>query len=138
MSKKILIIIFIVIILIIIAALIYWFTLPEETTVVTMQEFNNSNQFGSAALVPENNKTRIIINLANTPNYPQQAYILQGSCEQPGNVIYTLSPLIDGKSETVIDLSLENLFDQLPLVIAVYRETPTAQINVSCGSILKP
>ncbi|MBD3359096.1 MAG: hypothetical protein GF365_00085 [Candidatus Buchananbacteria bacterium] len=138
MSKKILIIISIVIILIIIVAIIYWFTLPAETTVVTMQEFNNSNQFGSTALVPENNKTRIIINLANSPNYPQQAYILEGSCEQPGDVIYTLSPLINGKSETVIDLSLKKLFNKLPLTIAVYRETPATQVNVSCGSILTP
>ncbi len=138
MSKKILLIIFIVIILIIIAALIYWFTLPAETTVVTMQEFNNSNQSGSAALVSENNQTRIIINLANSPNYAQQVYILKGSCEQPGEIMYTLSPLINGQSETVIDLSLKNLFDQLPLTIAVYRETQTDQVNVSCGSIVTP
>lgn len=136
MAKKVLIIV-IIILIIIIAVVVYfnWFAIPNQPLIVTMTEINNSRQSGSATLIPEGEKTRIIINLANAPNYSQSVYIIEGYCARPGNAKYSLESLNKGRSESLLDLPFKEIIKQLPLAIGVYRPTQTEQINIACGNI---
>ena len=136
MSKKTLIIIFIIILVIIIAGLIYWLTLLKEPLTITLVEFNNSRQSGSAVLIPEEKQTRILVNLANARG-EQPVYISSGTCLKPFEVKYNLAPLINGQSETMLNLPLKDLLKQLPLAIIIYSPAQILERQTACGDIIK-
>ena len=77
-------------------------------------------------------RTRVTIELSGFPETPQPAHIHERSCgdidPQPTD---TLQPVVNGRSETVIAVSLEHLRGS-PHAVAVQK---SADAYVACGTI---
>lgn len=66
--------------------------------------------------------------------YP--AFITEGSCDQPGSQLYSLSPITDGKTENYLRSSLVDFKKQLPLALVVLKSAQEPHIIIACGDLL--
>ncbi len=106
--------------------------------VVTMSALNASGETGTATLSDVEGKAKVVINLAGAPlGLPQPAHIHVGSCPNPGAVKYPLSNVIDGKSETMLSISIDQLLKELPLAVNVHKSAADLKTYVSCGDIIQ-
>src|SRR5205809_5566005 len=101
-----------------------------------MTALNNSGQSGTATLTPVDGKTRVQIELANPAPEAQPVHIHSGSCSKLGSVQHPLSNVVNGRSETTVDVSLAGLLSS-PSAINVHRSMSQAGVYVSCGDIKK-
>lgn len=107
----------------------------REVTVMLGAQ-NASGQDGRATLVETDGKTKVMIAIGSgAAGIAQPVHIHVGSCPAPGAVKYPLSNVVDGRSETVLDVSLETLAKELPLAINVHKSKDDAKTYVSCGNI---
>jgi len=109
----------------------------EKTVTVTLNAQNNSGEKGSAVLSDVDGKTKVTVNINGAPaGIAQPMHIHTGSCPTPGAVLYPLTSLMNGISETVIDVPLSKILSELPLAINVHKSAAEAKIFVSCGDIV--
>jgi hypothetical protein len=98
---------------------------------------NNSGEGGTAVLSDENGKTKVVLNITGQPaNVLQPAHIHTGSCANLGGVKYPLTFPMNGKSETTIDVSLDQLLTQLPLAINVHKSASEITVYTACADIM--
>lgn len=96
----------------------------------------DSDQVGAADLVEENGQTKVIINLIGyTEDVEQPAHIHTGVCPGIGAVKYPLTSLINGKSVTVLPVTLTQLKNELPLAINVHKSEEEISIYTVCGPL---
>ena len=110
--------------------------ISDEVT-VQMQAQNNSGQSGTATLTRvESTNTKVTVQLENPPAGPQPAHIHTGNCPKPGGVKYPLTNVENGKSETTVAASLDDLLAGA-FAINVHKSPGEASVYVSCGDIRK-
>ena len=63
------------------------------------------------------------------------AHIHEGSCTALGAVKYPLTPVVNGSSETILDVSIEQLFNELPLAINVHKCQEELGVYIACGDL---
>ena len=111
--------------------------MEKKDVVVTLSAQNNSGQSGQATLSDINGKTKVVINVASgAVDVAQPAHIHMGACPNPGAVAYPLANVVNGKSETILDVSIETLKSKLPLAVNTHKSSADIKIYVSCGDIL--
>lgn len=111
-------------------------TPPPARRVITLLQLNASGEYGTAFLVPEGSKTRVILQLTGAPREnAQPAHIHAGSCANLGAVQYPLAAAVNGYSETILSLSLSSLLSKRPLAINVHQSTSEAGRYISCGNL---
>ena len=106
---------------------------------VRMGAQNKSGESGTARLTAEGaDKTRIVISLKGAPKgTPQPAHVHEGSCAKlDPKPKQGLENVVDGKSSTVVPMSLETLTAG-NLAINVHNSTDDIKTYVSCGDIRK-
>lgn len=102
---------------------------------------NNSGLSGTASLEEEDGKvrvklvTRIVGGLLGAILPPQPAHIHLGACPSVGAVKYPLNPVVDGKSETVINASMADLKASLPLAINIHKSAAEVSLYIACTDI---
>jgi hypothetical protein len=101
-----------------------------------MRALNNSGQSGTATLTAVDGKTRVQIELANPPPEAQPAHVHSGSCSKLGSVEHPLSNVVNGRSDTMADVSLSDLLSSQS-AINVHRSASQANVYVSCGDVTK-
>jgi hypothetical protein len=106
---------------------------PDGSVSVDLVEQSGSGQSGEATLqAVDRERTRITIELSGAPDTPQPGHVHERSCDdidpQPTD---TLQPVVSGRSETVIAVSLEHLRAS-PHAVAVQKSADT---YVACGTI---
>ncbi len=115
----------------------------EETPVypsplmVMLTEQNKSKQAGTATLTQTGTST-VHVSLAMTgasATVAEPAHIHLGSCPTPGAVVYPLTSVVNGASETDIQTTLDGLLAQLPLSINVHKSEKEIKVYVACGDI---
>jgi plastocyanin len=107
-----------------------------KTVTVDLAAQNDSDQSGTATLTEEAGKTKVSVVLDQAPaNANQPAHIHAGACPNPGAVVYPLTNVVAGRSETTLDVSLEDLLGQLPLAINIHKSAAEIGTYVSCGDI---
>lgn len=110
----------------------------QSAVTVNLAEENNSGESGVAKLVSLANgaRTKVSLELTGAPSGTRQpAHIHSGTCPGVGGVKYPLTFPVDGKSETVLDVSLDQLKTELPLAINVHKSVAEAAVYVSCGNL---
>lgn len=110
----------------------------QETTSMTvpLTAQNGSEQMGEAVFTESNGQTTVVVTVQNAPSGVEQpAHIHTGACPTPGDVVYPLTNLMDGVSETVLDVDIASLQSQLPLAVNVHKSVPEASVYVSCGDL---
>jgi hypothetical protein len=101
---------------------------------VTMAPQSGSNESGTATLTKAGNDTKVVVNLSNATGQ-QPAHIHKGSCSNlDPKPTYPLSPVANGKSETVVKASLDDL-SKGGYAINVHKSTQDLKTYVSCGEI---
>jgi hypothetical protein len=107
---------------------------------------NNSGIAGKVTLESVDGKIKVTLDLAGVPTgvvgllgvslgATHPAHIHLGSCANPGGVKYPLMPTVDGRSTTVVDVSMAALRAQLPLAINVHKSSEQMGSYVACVDI---
>lgn len=113
-------------------------TQTKAPVVVALATQNNLGQSGTATLT-ENAEGNLVVTLAMTGgsfSSPQPAHIHVGSCPNPGAVKYPLANVVNGQSETVLDVSwsdLENGGEKL--AINVHKSAAESKVYTACGDL---
>ncbi len=112
---------------------------PEATAnemTVNLAEENKSGESGTATLKEANGKTTVTLNLIGFPKgVSQPAHIHVGVCPGVGAVKYPLTSVLDGKSITVLNVTVDQLRTSLPLAINVHKSALEISNYTSCGGL---
>lgn len=109
---------------------------PVREVAVSLNEENDSKQYGTAMLKEEGGKIMVMIDLNGaTQGIKQPAHIHLGNCPGVGEVKYPLTSLENGKSETVLNTTFDDLKKYLPLAINVHKSETEAKIYTACGNL---
>ncbi|PIS04781.1 MAG: hypothetical protein COT81_04510 [Candidatus Buchananbacteria bacterium CG10_big_fil_rev_8_21_14_0_10_42_9] len=111
-------------------------SLPDSLT-VTLGELNQSNEFGVATITEQSDKTVVNVNLeGEVPSgVVQLAHIHNGSCDNLGDIWQGLTSVIDGQSQSNLEISMLDIANNLPLAINVHKSAEEPQVFVACGNI---
>jgi hypothetical protein len=109
----------------------------DDTVSVKLQALNDSGQNGSATLIPEGNKTKVVIDLPGMPaGVAEPAHLHMGRCDNLDKAPkWPLNSVKDGRSVTELPVSLDTILKS-PTAINVHKSATEAQIYVSCGDII--
>lgn len=108
---------------------------------VALNAQNNSGETGSAVFTDEAGKTRVALAIGtatSTGSLPQPAHVHIGSCKELGGIAYPLTALQSGASETLLEVSIDELLKKLPLAINVHKSSEEANVYVSCADVKAP
>lgn len=109
---------------------------PVREVAVSLNEENDSKQYGTAMLKEEGGKIMVMIDLNGAPEgIKQPAHIHLGNCPEVGEVKYPLTSLENGKSETMLNLTFDELKKYLPLAINVHKSETEGKIYTACGNL---
>ncbi len=105
---------------------------------VELVEQASSGQEGTATFASlGEGRTRIVLELTNPPDVPQPAHVHSGSCDDLGDPVVALTDVTDGRSETDVDMSVEQLA-QGDLVIHAHKSDAEFDVSVACAPVLRP
>ena len=109
----------------------------DDTVTVKLEAQNNSGQTGTATLMPDGDKTKVLILLSNAPaGIAQPAHIHLGRCDKLDKAPkWPLEAVKDGKSTTLVPASLDTILKD-KAAINIQKSAAEAQIYVSCGNII--
>jgi hypothetical protein len=108
---------------------------PDGSITSQMVEENGSGQSGTATFHRlEGENTRIVIELDGSDGtFP--AYVHENACNRPDPTLTDpLRPVVDGRSETVIEVSFQHLRTS-PHSVIVHKSRDALDDYVACGSI---
>lgn len=106
-----------------------------ETKVVQLAAQSNSGQTGTATLSEESGKVRVVLEVTSLGAVPQPAHIHIGSCPVPGAVKYPLTSVVNGKSETLLEVDMATLKAQGDLAVNVHKSAQEATVYTACGNL---
>lgn len=110
--------------------------MSDEMTVVLATE-NNSGESGTAVLKEANGQVTVTITLTGyQAAVAQPAHIHVGSCPGVGAVKYPLTSVVNGKSVTVLQVTLAQLKTQVPLAINVHKSAKEIASYTACGALI--
>ncbi len=109
----------------------------QAPTTVTLKAENNSGQDGTAMLTDMGGgKTKVVLDLRNSPAGPQPAHVHEGTCANLNPAPkHPLTNVVNGRSETMLDVRMSDLM-MGNLAINVHKSAQEAQTYVSCGDIM--
>lgn len=107
---------------------------PRQIEIV-MEAQNDSGQDGTATLTEVDGQTEVVVDLENAPEgVDQPIHIHAGSCPDVEGVDHDIGPLMNGHTETTVDVSLDELLDG-EFAINAHKSVEEIAVYVSCGDI---
>jgi hypothetical protein len=113
------------------------FALAADTATTTLQSQNKSGESGTATLTRAgDNATKVVLEIQGVPaGVSQPVHIHKGSCAKlDPKPAYPLSPVVNGKSETTVKVSLDSL-QKGGYAINGHKSAQEAATYVFCGEI---
>lgn len=102
---------------------------------VDIAEQNGSGESGTATLTADGEQTVVVIELTGGPaDTPQPAHIHSGACPEVGDVVYPLTNVEGGASETTVAAPLADL-QATAYAINVHESEEAIQNYVACGDL---
>ena len=113
--------------------------MKKHEVAITLNALNNSSQSGRATLTDvDGKKTKVVVEVGSGPaGIAQPAHIHVGACPNPEAVTYPLKNVVNGRSETMLEVSLLTLKEKLPLAVNVHKSAAEVKVYVSCGDLPK-
>lgn len=109
---------------------------PLKRLTLNLTQVSNSTESGKAILEEVGGKVQVTLSLTGAPKgAAQPAHVHAGGCPGVGTVKYPLTTALDGRSETILSVSLDQLKKELPLAINIHKSQPEAKVYVSCGDL---
>src|SRR5918994_2878796 len=107
----------------------------EPALTLTLAEQEGSGQSGTATLTADgDDSTRIVVKLSNPPGPPQPSHVHSGTCDDIGEVVEPLESVEDGRAESVVRKSLEEL-QEGDLIVHAHKSEAESKISVACAEI---
>lgn len=111
----------------------------EDSVSVHLSQEAGSGQSGTATFTAQGDKTTVTIEVANAPVGRQPSHIHQGTCESPNpQPAFALDNVEDGKAETTVDVSLEELRSDGDYYVNVHKSEAEIETVVACGEVSEP
>lgn len=111
----------------------------NKKTVEIFFHANQSTKFsqsGQAILIEQNGRLTLSLDLSTIPlRKPQPAYIQYGSCLTPKKILYSLSDVVAGLSETDLDINLDQLKSKRPLSIDIRKSYDEIKVQTACANL---
>ena len=104
--------------------------------VVDLVQLNNSGESGTAVFEEKGDYVVVTLNVTGgKAGITQPAHIHVDTCPGLGSVKYPLKNVVDGTSVTTLNLTLDQLKQELPLAINVHESTDNFKSYVACGEV---
>jgi hypothetical protein len=109
--------------------------LAADSMTVPIKSQSGSNESGTATLTRVGDKqTKVVLDVPGAPAAAQPVHIHKGTCAQlDPKPAFPLSPLVGGKSETVVNASLDDLAKGF--AINGHKSAQDLKTYVFCGDI---
>ncbi len=109
----------------------------EGAKTIALNTQNSSGQQGTATLTEVNGKVKVVLNLSGGSfTAAQPAHIHVGSCPTPGAVKYPLTNVMNGRSETILTVPMDELMKSSDkLAINIHKSATESQIYTACGNL---
>lgn len=113
--------------------------LPLEGTsgelIARLEELDGSEVQGVATLVPAGQRTTVVIELEGDDGETRPAHIHEGTCESSrAEPSFPLTDVIEGRSETVIDVSVGELMST-DYIVNMHESPEALTVYVACGML---
>ncbi len=106
---------------------------PEE---FDLEEQSDSGESGTVSLEEtEDGKLKVVLEVEDAIAASQPVHIHNGTCDNLGSIRYNLNNVVNGKSETTLNLTLAQLEAQLPLAANVHASAANMGTNVACADL---
>lgn len=109
----------------------------DDVTVLTLSSQNDSGQEGTATITKVNEtQTKVVLDLSGgSYTLPQPAHIHTGTCQEPGPVVYPLTNVVDGKSETILNASYQDVIDpkDAEYIVNVHESAAKQTVYTACA-----
>lgn len=109
----------------------------EGRVSASLSEQNDSNESGTVTLTEEDGKTRVVLAVSGQPaGVAQPAHIHAGTCASIGAVVYPLTLVVDGRSETLLSVPLDTVLSAATeLSVNVHMSELELGTYVACADI---
>jgi hypothetical protein len=105
------------------------------TVRLELAEQNESGQSGTAVISPvDGERTRIVMEVDHPPGLPQPAHVHPGRCGDLDDPIAALESLVNGRSETIVPMSVADL-QRGGLVVHAHKSEAEFDVSVVCAAI---
>lgn len=103
---------------------------------IILAPVNNSGQAGDATIqATEDGKTQVVLTMqGGTFTQAQPAHIHEGDCPGVGKIVYTLNPVQEGFSTTILEVDIDEL-EGKNLAINVHESTANIDRYTACGQL---
>jgi hypothetical protein len=102
---------------------------------LTLAEQKGSGQSGTATLTADGDaRTRIVVELSNPPGPPQPSHVHSGTCDDIGPVVAPLESVEEGRAESVVSMSLDEL-QRGELLVHAHKSEAESKVSVACAEI---
>jgi hypothetical protein len=107
-----------------------------EPMTVKLSPQSGSGESGTATLTAMGQETKVVLSVTGAPaGTPQPTHIHKGTCDQlDPKPAFPLSPVVDGKSETTVKASMDDLMKG-KYAINGHKSAQDLKTYVFCGSI---
>jgi hypothetical protein len=103
---------------------------------VTLFEQNQSGMKGEVEVEEKDGKVEVDLEVKGSPaGASHPAHVHLGSCTNLGEVKYPLNNVINGKSETKLNISFEEFNKTQPMAVNVHKSSAEAAVYVACGDL---
>jgi hypothetical protein len=99
------------------------------------QAESTMKQTGTALIEEKDGQVVVTLSVEPAGSVVQPAHIHMGTCPLPGEVVYPLIGLVDGKSVTNLNVTMAALKEQMPLAINVHKSADEAAVYTACGDL---
>lgn len=99
---------------------------------------NNSGALGNLTLKEIRGKVYLEVTLTgNITNEPQSAFVYEGSCEKPDRQLYSLSPVVNGKTANYLTVSLADFKKEFPVAVIIHKSVQDINSDIACADLTK-
>lgn len=104
---------------------------------IKLKTVKTSGQSGTATFEDVGGgKTKVTLELVGKPSTVNEpAHIHTGTCAKPGNVLYPLSDVVDGKSITIVNASIPTIVANGQTLVNVHKSSQESTVYMACGEL---
>lgn len=103
---------------------------------ITLAAIASSTESGTVTLLEQDGKVQVSVKMkGGDPAAIQPMHIHMGACPGIGKVLYPLTDVVNGESQTTLPVSMADLAKQLPLAINVHKSKKEISTYMACGDI---